>query len=110
MIPLPLSSLLIDGMLIGIGDEDVITTPLDALVLLVYGVIAVVVVITAAVGTNKLTGGTGGLAMVKNSFKPPLASILAAPIELKTFAISPVLSLPLSVLLLLSLSMSKSSP
>ncbi|GKE24278.1 hypothetical protein Tco_1435790 [Tanacetum coccineum] len=38
-----------DGMLIEIGDEDVITTLLDALVLLVYGVTAVVVVITAAV-------------------------------------------------------------
>ncbi|GKE95280.1 hypothetical protein Tco_1580135, partial [Tanacetum coccineum] len=60
-------------------DEDVITTPLDALVLLVYGVTAVVVVITLAVesfslavaatiGTNKLTGGTGGLAVVKTSF------------------------------------------
>ncbi|GKB09054.1 hypothetical protein Tco_0837366 [Tanacetum coccineum] len=78
------------------------TTPLKGLETL-----GVALAVATTVGTNELTGGTCRLIVVKTSFKPPMASIFVTLIELKTFAISPVLSLPLSVLLLLSLSVPK---
>ncbi|GJR47920.1 hybrid signal transduction histidine kinase M [Tanacetum coccineum] len=66
--------------------------------------------VAIAVETFELTGGTCGPAVVKTSFKPPLARIFAAPIVLKTFARSHVLSLPLSfVHLLLALSITPKS-
>nr|GEY23761.1 probable protein phosphatase 2C 27 [Tanacetum cinerariifolium] len=81
---------ILDGILIDIGDEDPITTPLEDLVTLVVGVTTLAVVKIVGVGKLPLAVVTAGetpvlavaidrLAVVKTDLKPLLARIFAAP-------------------------------
>ncbi|GJY42455.1 hypothetical protein Tco_0429725 [Tanacetum coccineum] len=110
MIHLPLSFLIIDGMLTDIGDDGSMTITLEDLVTL--GVATLAVVKIAVVGKLPLAVATVGethvlavaiveLVVVKTDFEPPLARIFATSKVLKTLAISPVVSLPLSALFIL---------
>ncbi|GKG44158.1 hypothetical protein Tco_0483251, partial [Tanacetum coccineum] len=58
IIPFPLSSLLIDGMLTDIGDDGSITTPLEDLVIIVVGVATLAVVKMVVVGKLPLAVAT----------------------------------------------------